>query len=122
MTLRWRTGVVVLGLLVALATVWGVACLCAPAGPVMRPAMPTAAASTLGYENPDHVCAVPAQDHCAVKAAVSSPATSPGPQPLAHTLPTRTYAWSAPGTAPSGVAYAVSPRPPNLHALQVLRT
>ncbi|GAA3827069.1 hypothetical protein ACFQ0G_48910 [Streptomyces chiangmaiensis] len=122
MTLRWRTGVVVLGLLAVLATVWGLACPCAHGGPVMPPVMQTTAASTSVHETWDHVCAVPAQDHCTVKATVSSPVTNPGPQPLSHTLPTRTYAWAAPGAMPSGAAYAVSPRPPNLHVLQVLRT
>jgi hypothetical protein len=130
MTVRGRTGSVVLGLLVVLATMLGAACLCAQ-GYAMRPV--AAVSSPSASHQPDggghgpsvddreHACAAPGHDRCGGKAAVDTPVTRPGPHPQPQSLPAQV------DTRPASVGvrttvYGATPRPPNLHALQVLRT
>lgn len=122
MTVRRRTGSVVLGLLVALATVLGVACLCTH-GPAVQPvtAMSSTAYHGPGDDDREHVCAVPGSDQCGVQWAMDTPATGPGPHPHPQSLPAQVDAQPAPVPAQI-TAYGVAPRPPNLHVLQVLRT
>ncbi|MEV7343882.1 hypothetical protein [Streptomyces sp. NPDC093544] len=121
MTVRRRTGSVVLGLLVALATVLGVACLC-----THGPAVQSVAAMSSAYQGPagddrEHVCTAPAQDQCGAQWAMDTPTTGPGPHPQPQSLPVQVDA--GPARVPARTtAYGVAPRPPNLHVLQVLRT
>ncbi|MFF8904802.1 hypothetical protein [Streptomyces olivaceoviridis] len=123
MSTRRRTASVLLGLLVVLATVFGVACLCAH-GPGVRP---TVAVASSSYDVPDHLarehlCALPGQDHCGAKTTAATPTTGPGNHPFPQTLPT-TVVDARPATAAPPVrARPAAPRPPGLHALQVLRT
>ncbi|MCW8380591.1 hypothetical protein [Streptomyces justiciae] len=117
-----RTGAVVLGLLVALATLLGAACLCA------RGAQPAAehAPTTVVLDLPDqqmreHVCVSSGHDRCGGKVVVGKPSTAPGPHPQPVAPPTRVFtrpALAVPARAP----YTAEPRAPDLHALQVLRT
>ncbi|NUR67105.1 MAG: hypothetical protein HOQ47_15195 [Streptomyces sp.] len=118
-----RTGAVVLGLVVALATLLGVACLCARG--LQLPPEHTAVASA-AYDVPDqrereHVCVSSGHDRCGGKAVAGKPSTGPGPHPQPLTAPTRV------DTRPTVAAttrtpFTADPRAPDLHALQVLRT
>ncbi|MFJ2826611.1 hypothetical protein ACIPC1_03215 [Streptomyces sp. NPDC087263] len=121
MTARRRTGSVVLGLLVALATVLGVACLCTH-GPAVQPvAAMSAAYQGPGDDDPEHVCAAPAQDRCGAQWMLDTPTTGPGPHPQPQSLPVQVGVGPARVPARTTV-YGAAPRPPNLHVLQVLRT
>ncbi|ALV33213.1 hypothetical protein AS200_15115 [Streptomyces sp. CdTB01] len=113
----------VLGLLVALATLLGVACLCSH-GHALQ-AEPVAVAS-VSYDGPhhharDHACLSPGHDHCGAKLSVDTPTTGPGPHPQPLGLPVRVD--PRPILAPTATTwYAAAPRAPDLHVLQVLRT
>ena len=127
MRMRWRTASVVLGLMVVLATVLGVACLCAH-GPVTQSVavmQPGTAAAAMHHgssgDSPDHACAVPGHDQCGAKTTAYAPTTGPGPHPFPQTLPARVD--TRPATLPTAVAaHPAAPRAPDLHVLQVLRT
>lgn len=119
---RRRTGSVVLGLLATLATVLGMACLCSD-GHAVRPVV---VAVSAGYESPDddareHICIAPGHHRCGGKATVDTPVTGPGSHPFPSTPPARVDA--RPALPPTPVTMRTAPaRPPDLHALQVLRT
>jgi len=123
MNVRRRSALVVLGLMVVLATVLGVACLCTHS-PVMRP---VAAASPVSDHNSDHpearerACAVPGHDQCGDKTVVATPTTGPDPHPFPQVLPAYVDARPA-ATAAAVAAHPATPRAPDLHVLQVLRT
>ena len=119
MTFRWRTGAVALGLLMALATLFGVACLCVQ-GPATPPehAAVTSVTSAVAQE---HVCPSPVHRRCGADAAVVAPTTGPGSHPQPLVLPTRADT-RPPVAFPVGTSYAAGPRAPDLHVLQVLRT
>ncbi|WP_405905470.1 MULTISPECIES: hypothetical protein [unclassified Streptomyces] len=122
MTVRRRTGSVVLGLLVALATVLGVACLCTH-GPAVQPVAAMSSAASHGPDGDDHehVCAAPGEDECGAQWVMDTPTTGPGPHPQPQSLPAQVHV--RPAAVPAQTtAYGVAPRPPNLHVLQVLRT
>ncbi|MFE2045200.1 hypothetical protein ACFXAZ_30650 [Streptomyces sp. NPDC059477] len=125
MTVRRRSGSVVLGLLVALATLFGVACLCAQANAQAGPQRSGPAVHTVqGGQNSrvlDLICLSPGHQECDGTPAVDTPTTGPVPQPQPLGLPARV----APGPVEVPtltVRYAPPPRPPDLHVLQVLRT
>ncbi|NUO47211.1 MAG: hypothetical protein HOV82_34870 [Streptomyces sp.] len=118
-----RTGAVVLGLVVALATLLGVACLCARGLPL--PPEHTAVASA-AYDVPDqqereHVCVSSGHDRCGGKAVAGKPSTGPSPHPQPLTAPTRVDTRPA-VAATTRTPFTADPRAPDLHALQVLRT
>ncbi|MEV6382005.1 hypothetical protein AB0M31_21655 [Streptomyces sp. NPDC051773] len=114
-----------LGLLVALATVLGVACLCTHGHITVAAATKTPAAPTsydiTADDVSERVCAMPGHDRCGGSAAVDTRTTGPGPHPVPQALPVRVDA--RPAALPVPVdARPAAPRAPNLHALQVLRT
>ncbi|WP_329342278.1 hypothetical protein OG866_39440 [Streptomyces sp. NBC_00663] len=118
-----RTGAVVLGLVVALATLLGVACLCAR-GPQLPPEHTTVAAAF--YDVPDeqereHVCVSSGHDRCGGRAVAGKPSTGPGPHPQPLAAPTRVDTRPAVATT-TRTPFTAEPRAPDLHALQVLRT
>ncbi|MFF6829849.1 copper resistance protein CopC [Streptomyces longwoodensis] len=120
MSVRQRTAAVVLGLLVALATVLGAACLCAHRHTV-QPVTVFSAYDTSDGGAREHACALPAHDQCGAKAAGDMPTTGPGPHSQPLTLP----AWADTRPASSRTVInqdSAAPRAPDLHALQVLRT
>ncbi|NNN36293.1 hypothetical protein HLK59_39240 [Streptomyces sp. S3(2020)] len=124
---RRRSTSVLLGLLVALASVLGIACLCTHG----HVALPVAAASTTpaaptSYDiatddTRERVCASPGHDRCGGSAAVGNPTTGPGPHPVPQALPVRVDARPVALPVPAD-ARPAAPRPPDLHTLQVLRT
>ncbi|MER6127205.1 hypothetical protein ABT173_32390 [Streptomyces sp. NPDC001795] len=123
MSVRRRTGAVVLGLLVALATMLGAACLCTH-GYAMQPR--TVAVSSITYETPggharDHACLSPGHDQCGGASTAVTPTTGPGPHPQPFSPPVRLDARPA-SPSTTFTTYAMSPRAPDLHVLQVLRT
>ncbi|MFF4550764.1 hypothetical protein [Streptomyces sp. NPDC001435] len=120
MSARRRTGSVVLGLLVALATVFGAVCLCAH-GPTVQPVAVLSAYDTSDGGSRTHACALPAHDQCGAKLAADMPTTGPGPHPQPLILPV----WA--GARPASSFKLINldpaaPRAPDLHVLQVLRT
>ncbi|MEV7283523.1 hypothetical protein AB0O01_02955 [Streptomyces sp. NPDC093252] len=139
MSARRRSGSVVLGLLVALATLFGVACLCAstsaPKGPHAGTAQIRSADFTAvtGGQGPqgfvlgangqvlDLACLSPGHQQCDGTPVADTPTTGPVPQPQPLGLPARPAPGEA-GAAPPATRYAPPPRPPDLHVLQVLRT
>ncbi|MET8980478.1 hypothetical protein ABZX85_33210 [Streptomyces sp. NPDC004539] len=115
-----RAGAVVLGLLLAVATVLG--CVMHPAeteaGAVRHL---TAVAYTPQGPSKEHVCAVPGHDRCHGAGGVVARTTAPTPHPAPQALPARVDA--RPATTPlAAQADPAAPRPPDLHVLQVLRT
>lgn len=123
MRLRRRSGGVVLGLLMALATLLGVACLCSHGHAIQ--AEPVAVVS-LAHDSPgdaarDHACLSPGHEQCGAKPAVDTPATGPGPQPEPLGVPVQVdFRPVLAATVPA--RYEAAPRAPDLHVLQVLRT
>lgn len=112
-----------LGLLVALAVVLGVAGQGGGHGEAVTTPV-TAAAST--HDSPatddrEHLCPAPRHDRCGADAVLGTPTTGPGPHPLPQALPARVDA--RPAAAPTAVpSRPGASRPPDLHMLQVLRT
>ncbi|MFF4754367.1 hypothetical protein ACWD5R_24530 [Streptomyces sp. NPDC002514] len=123
MSVRRRSGGVVLGLLVALATLLGVACLCSHGHAIQ--AEPVAVVSVT-HDSPvghvrEHACLSPGHEQCGAKPAVDTPTTGPGPQP--HPLGVPVQVEFRPVLALTVTArYEAAPRAPDLHVLQVLRT
>jgi hypothetical protein len=120
---RRRTGVAVLGLLVALAALLGVACLCTH-GQAMH--AESVAFASVTHDRPhgpayDHTCLAPGHEQCSGKLAVDTPGTGPGPHPQPIALPAQGDARPA-SPATSITRYVARPRAPDLHVLQVLRT
>lgn len=125
--MRGSTKSVMLGLLAALATLFGMACLC-PDGHAVRPV----AAVSLAHQTPggdvrdtrdtrEHVCASPGHHRCGGKATVDVPATGPGAHPFPPLPPALVDARRP--VPPSPVTVRPAPaRPPDLHVLQVLQT
>ena len=118
-----RTGAVALALLVVLATLLGVACLCSPGHAGQSEPVTIASAAHHGPDRPGHerACLSPGHDHCGTKLAVDTPTTGPGPHPQPLGLPARVDSRPAP-VAPATTWYTAAPRAPDLHVLQVLRT
>jgi hypothetical protein len=111
---------VALGLLVALATVLGVACLCAY-GQFSRPLVTSAAYDVADGHAGDHASVAPGEHRCGDQKAADTPTTGPVPQPQPVALPCR--ADVRPAAAPAAVLrHAAAPRAPDLHVLQVSRT
>ncbi|MEU3979220.1 hypothetical protein AB0F77_03775 [Streptomyces sp. NPDC026672] len=118
---------VVLGLTMALATVLGVASLCAH-GPVRGPVavLSSEGAAPAAHHGPSgapraHVCPVPGHDQCGARTAAYSPTTGPGPHPFPRTPPALVD--TRPAVAPTtAAARPAAPRAPDLHVLQVQRT
>ncbi|MEU9336929.1 hypothetical protein AB0D49_27815 [Streptomyces sp. NPDC048290] len=147
MSVRRRSGSVVLGLLVALATLFGVACLCAGTGkaPQMRSADHAAVYGVPAPDSPgarrlaadpngsrgqvvgangrviDLPCLSPGHQQCDGTPVADTPTTGPVPQPQPLGLPARVLLGPAVPPAPAP-RYAPPPRPPDLHVLQVLRS
>lgn len=118
MSVRRRTGAVVLGLLVALATVLGATCLCT-LGHTVQPVAVISAYDTSDGGAHEHACALPAHE-CGAKAAADMPTTGFGPHPQPLILPV----WvDAQPTLSRLVIHldSAAPRAPDLHVLQVLR-
>lgn len=108
-----------LGLLLALATVLG--CAMHP-GEAEAEAARRYAAVAYAPQGPakEHVCPVPGHE-CHGAGGVIARTTAPTPHPAPQALPGRVDA--RPAAAPRAVrAEPAAPRPPDLHALQVLRT
>ncbi|MFM9441628.1 hypothetical protein [Streptomyces acidiscabies] len=115
-----RAASVVLGLLLALATVLG--CVMHP-GEAEAQAARRLAAVAYSPQTPakEHVCPVPGHDRCHGAGGVIARTTAPTPHPAPQALPARVDA--RPAVAPRTVrADPAAPRPPDLHVLQVLRT
>ncbi|MGJ5897373.1 hypothetical protein ACSCBZ_36320 [Streptomyces niveiscabiei] len=115
-----RVASVALGLLLALATVLG--CVMNP-GEAEAEAARRLAAVAYAPQTPakEHVCPVPGHDRCHGAGGVIARTTAPTPHPAPQALPARVDA--RPAAAPRLVrADPAAPRPPDLHALQVLRT
>ena len=122
MRTRRRTGAVVLGLMVALATLLGAACLCARGVPPSAGHAPTAVVLDMPDQQVrEHVCVSSGHDRCGGKAVVGKPSTAPGPHPQPLAPPTRVDTRPA-LPVPARAPYTAEPRGPDLHALQVLRT
>ncbi|MFJ6661790.1 hypothetical protein ACIQNG_36380 [Streptomyces sp. NPDC091377] len=127
MTVRRRSVSMVLGLIVALATLFGVACLCAKTYPPQYPSAdaPTSVAYVT-HGTPDGqarglACLSPGHQQCDGAPAVDTPTTGPGPQPQPLVPPALIDSRPA-GVPFRSTRYAPPPRPPDLHLLQVLRT
>jgi len=107
-----------MGLLVAMATVLGAACLCAH-GHTVQPVVVFSA-----YDAPDggtreHACTLPDHDQCGAK-ATGVPTTGPGPHYRPLTPPV--WADTRPASSPSSVNLdSAAPHAPDLHVLQVQR-
>lgn len=112
-----------LGLLVALATLLGVACLCSHGHAIQ--AEPVAVVS-VAHDSPggharERACLSPGHEQCGAKPAVATPATGPGSQPQPLGVPVQVD--FRPVLARGVTArYTAVPRAPDLHVLQVLRT
>ncbi|QNP73025.1 hypothetical protein IAG44_28730 [Streptomyces roseirectus] len=111
---------VVLGLLLAVATLWG--CVMHPAeaeAETVRHLVAVAYAPQTPAK--EHVCAVPGHNRCHGSSGVIARTTAPTPHPSPQALPARVDA--RPATIPTPAqADPAAPRPPDLHVLQVLRT
>ncbi|WP_437066307.1 hypothetical protein [Streptomyces sp. enrichment culture] len=109
-----------LGLLVALATVLGVTCLCAY-GQFGRPPVAATAYDVADGHVGHHARVAPGEHRCGDQKAADTPTTGPVPQPQPVTLPCRVDArpTAVPATA---MRHGAAPRAPDLHVLQVSRT
>lgn len=121
---RQRTACVALGLLVALATVLGVTCLCAY-GQFSRPLV-ASTAYDVAYDMADghvgdHASVAPGEHRCGDQKVADTPTTGPVPQPQPVALPCRVDARPV-VVAATVPRHGAAPRAPDLHVLQVLRT
>lgn len=121
MSSRRAAGSVVLGLLVALAAVLGVACLCTH-GHVPQSLAVSSAYGALDGGIPEHACASSGHGRCGTEAAADTPTTGPVPHPLPQAWPARVEVRPAAFPAAAVRKRPAAPRAPDLYTLQVLRT